>query len=78
MVRDERWKPIEYNANGARSTQLFDLQNDPDELHNPVPAPNRLEQLAPLRALLSNAQKQLGDPRPPFTELPEPSRVRTR
>ena len=25
MVRDERWKLIEYNAGGVRNTQLFDL-----------------------------------------------------
>jgi arylsulfatase A-like enzyme len=62
MVRDERWKLIEYNANGVRNTQLFDLQNDPDELNNLAADTNYVEQLAKLRALLLEGQKQFGDP----------------
>ncbi len=34
MIRDDRWKLIAYRAGGTRNTQLFDLRNDPDELHN--------------------------------------------
>lgn len=34
MVKDERFKLIEYAVNGRRTTQLFDLENDPLELHN--------------------------------------------
>ena len=34
MVRDERWKLIRYQAGGTATTQLFDLANDPDEMHN--------------------------------------------
>jgi len=33
-ARDKRWKLIEYVVDGARTTQLFDLENDPFELNN--------------------------------------------
>jgi len=33
-VRDERYKLIEYNVGGTRTTQLFDLQTDPWEMNN--------------------------------------------
>lgn len=33
-VRSGRWKLIEYNVNGVRTTQLFDLLNDPWETAN--------------------------------------------
>ncbi len=66
MVRDERWKLIEYKANGARNTQLFDLQNDPDEVHNLAADPNHAEPLKRLRALLIKGQREFGDPCPSF------------
>src|SRR6185369_14018802 len=34
MVRDKRWKLIEYVVGDQHHTQLFDLSNDPDELNN--------------------------------------------
>lgn len=34
MVKDERFKLIEYAVHGRRTTQLFDLETDPLELHN--------------------------------------------
>lgn len=66
MIRDERWKLIEYNAGGARNTQLFDLQDDPDELHNLAADPEHAEQIKRLRSLLIQAQKQYDDPCPTF------------
>jgi len=33
-VRDDRWKLIEYVVDGTRTTQLFDLENDPFEMNN--------------------------------------------
>ncbi len=68
MVRDERWKLIEYNANGVRNTQLFDLQNDPDELHNLAADSKYAGQLERLRALLLKGQKEFDDPCPSFME----------
>lgn len=65
MVRDERWKLIEYNAAGVRNTQLFDLAHDPDELHNLAADPQSRDQLARLRKLLAAARQEYGDPVPP-------------
>jgi arylsulfatase A-like enzyme len=62
MVRDERWKLIEYNAAGARNTQLFDLAHDSDELHNLAADPEARDQLARLRKLLVTARQEYGDP----------------
>ena len=33
-MRDDRFKLIEYVVHGQRTTQLFDTQTDPWELHN--------------------------------------------
>ena len=33
-VKDDRWKLIMYQINGAERIQLFDLVNDPHELHD--------------------------------------------
>jgi arylsulfatase A-like enzyme len=62
MVRDERWKLIEYNAAGVRNTQLFDLVHDPDELNNLVADLQAQDQLARLRKLLAAARQEYGDP----------------
>jgi len=75
MVRDERWKLIEYNVGGARNTQLFDLQNDPDEVRNLAADANHAEQLARLRSLLVKAQKEFGDPCPSFLEQVVPDKA---
>ena len=75
MVRDERWKLIEYNAGGTRNTQLFDLQNDPDEVRNLAADANHSEQLARLRSLLVEAQNEFGDPCPSFIEQLVPDRA---
>lgn len=68
MIRDERWKLIEYRAGATRNTQLFDLSRDPDELDN-LAAPERLaaapehrEQLERLRELLRKARDDFDDP----------------
>ncbi len=62
MIRDERWKLIAYNAKGVRNTQLFDLKNDSDEVHNLAADPAHAEQRARLEKLLGQARKQFGDP----------------
>ncbi len=71
MVRDERWKLIEYNAGGVRNTQLFDLWDDPDELHNLAGDVQHAERLTRLRSLLVKAQKEFDDPCPSFLEQVE-------
>ncbi len=62
MVRDERWKLIEYNASGVRNSQLFDLACDPDEMNNLAGDPQFAAQQSRLERLLGQARKQFGDP----------------
>jgi arylsulfatase A-like enzyme len=62
MIRDERWKLIQYNAAGVRNTQLFDLNSDPDEVHNLAADPKLAGHRARLEQLLTKARKQFGDP----------------
>lgn len=62
MIRDERWKLIKYNAIGIKNTQLFDLKNDPDEIHNLADDPTFAEQRTRLEKSLAEARKQFGDP----------------
>ena len=58
-VRDNRYKLIRYPQ--IDHTQLFDLQTDPDELHNLADDEAHSERIASLTALLKNWQHQLGD-----------------
>jgi arylsulfatase A-like enzyme len=62
MIRDERWKLLEYNASGVRNTQLFDLSVDPDETNNLADDPAAAEQLRRLRDQLAAMRRELGDP----------------
>ena len=62
MVRDERFKLIKYNAGGVKNTQLFDLANDPDEVHNLAADPKHADQLARMEKLLAQARKEFNDP----------------
>ncbi|MGE0761015.1 MAG: sulfatase-like hydrolase/transferase [Pirellulaceae bacterium] len=62
MVRDERWKLLEYDAGGERHTQLFDLSMDPDELNNLVDDRMHAGQLARMRDLMTVARKFYSDP----------------
>lgn len=62
MVRDDRWKLLKYNAAGVKNVQLFDLQRDPDEIHNLAADPKYAGELARLEKLLAQARKEFGDP----------------
>jgi arylsulfatase A-like enzyme len=62
MVRDERWKLILYNAAGEKHAQLFDLRDDPDELHNLADDSRFAPERARLEALLAESRRQFGDP----------------
>jgi len=61
-VRQGRWKLIQYNVKGVKTTQLFDLQSDPWEMHNLADDPARQETRAQLEQLLKRARQELGDP----------------
>ena len=52
MVKDNRFKLIEYAVNGRRTTQLFDLENDPLELHNLADDKAHASKVADLRETL--------------------------
>ena len=59
-VRDKRYKLIEYSVNGMRTTQLFDLNEDPRELHNLADDPKHRKNLNRLRKKIAR-WKELDD-----------------
>ncbi|MFZ9937307.1 MAG: sulfatase-like hydrolase/transferase [Luteolibacter sp.] len=60
-LRDARHKLIEYCVDGARHTQLFDLAEDPHEIHNLAADPAHAANLARLRKLLEQERVRLND-----------------
>jgi arylsulfatase A-like enzyme len=62
MVRDDRWKLIEYFAGGQRHTQLFDLSTDPDELRNLAEEKNNADIVDRLRGQMRQLGREFGDP----------------
>jgi len=60
-ARDERYKLIEYVVQGVRTTQLFDIEGDPWEMHNLAADPLYAEQVAHLRQELVRWRDELGD-----------------
>ena len=61
-IRDGHWKLIRYPQ--VDVTQLFDLQNDPDELKNLAADPAQKERVADMLARLAKLQKQFGEDLP--------------
>ena len=61
-VRDERWKLIRYPK--IDHTQLFDLKNDPDELHDLAGEPAQAERVQRMLHLLKESQQKVGDDLP--------------
>ncbi len=68
-VRDDRYKLIVYPNVNHR--QLFDLVEDPDELHNLISDPDLAETAARLEALLEGWQTAMGDTTP--LSVPDPA-----
>jgi arylsulfatase A-like enzyme len=58
-VRDDRWKLIRYPH--IDKTQLFDLKDDPDELHDLAGDPAQTGRIVQLTGRLCDWQRQLGD-----------------
>lgn len=58
-VRDERWKLIRYPE--IDRTQLFDLQNDPQEITNLAPRPEHAQRVAALTSTLLTEMKRWDD-----------------
>jgi arylsulfatase A-like enzyme len=58
-LRDERYKLLRYPQ--IHRTQLFDLQTDPDELHDLSAAPEQQERVAGMLRMMAEQQKIFGD-----------------
>lgn len=61
-IRTRTHKLIEYNVNGTRMTQLFDLVQDPFELKNLAASAGQAELLGKLRERLVELAAELNDP----------------
>ncbi|HOX38742.1 MAG TPA: sulfatase-like hydrolase/transferase [Candidatus Brocadiia bacterium] len=62
MIREERYKLIEYTVKDMRMTQLFDLAEDPWEIVNLAERTEYRENLERLREKLAGWKKTVGDP----------------
>lgn len=62
MVRDKRWKLIEYVVGDEHHTQLFDLSRDPDEVNDLAEKAEYEEVVARLRGQLMQQARNFGDP----------------
>ena len=60
MVRDERWKLIDYPKVGR--VQLFDLSKDADEMEDLSAKPEHNGRVAAMQAKLKEQQKSWNDP----------------
>jgi arylsulfatase A-like enzyme len=67
------WKLIRYPH--LNYTQLFDLENDPDEMHNRAADPSERERVASLMTLLGDWQRSFGDTLPLSVDDPRPLNV---
>lgn len=61
MVKDDRFKLIEYVVDGCRTTQLFDLERDPLECRNLAGETAHADRLAALRSRLSDWRDEWDD-----------------
>ncbi|GAB5561269.1 MAG: sulfatase-like hydrolase/transferase [Synoicihabitans sp.] len=61
MIRESRWKLIEYRPGDESRIELFDLEADPHELHNLAGDPGMRETIFRLRQKLSDWQSASGD-----------------
>jgi arylsulfatase A-like enzyme len=68
-IRDARWKLICYPQ--INMNQLFDLQTDPNELHNLWENPRHASKAKELTAMLEKTQKEAGDSCPLMVATPK-------
>jgi arylsulfatase A-like enzyme len=68
-IRDDRWKMIRYPR--INKTQLFDLRDDPEEMHDLAADPAQAGRIERMRNELREWQKQLGDRAPLTSEHPQ-------
>ena len=67
-VSDGTWKLIEYNVNGTRTTQLFNLQQDPYEMDNLAGETKQRKRITQLRQQMSRECETTHDPVERFWE----------
>jgi arylsulfatase A-like enzyme len=72
-VRQGRWKLIVYPK--INRQQLFDLQQDPDEINDLSASPTHAAKVKELRALMAAQQRQWGDQAPLESATPAPAEV---
>jgi arylsulfatase A-like enzyme len=60
-LRTRDWKLVLYNVNGTRTTQLFDLKNDPLEMRNLAGEAGQARRIKALTAELQERLKAAGD-----------------
>jgi arylsulfatase A-like enzyme len=72
-VRNERWKLIRYPK--IDHTQLFDLKNDPHELHNLAENPSQADRVKKMLRLLARYQQKMGDDLPLTVANPGPKQI---
>ena len=68
-VQKDGWKLIEYNVDGNRYTQLFNLEKDPMETRDLSDEASQIERLKDLRSLMLNAKVEYGDNVAPFNSF---------
>ena len=71
-IRDDRWKLIRYPQ--VNVTQLFDLQSDPDEMHNLADDPAQRERVQTMLVRLAESQPTWGDETPLTVANPKPAK----
>lgn len=67
-IKDRRYKLIEYNADNQRNTQLFDLANDPWEMHNLAADPAHRDRVKKMREALVEWSRDWDDFDTPWGE----------
>lgn len=74
-VRDRRWKLIHFWQQ-SQEMELYDLQDDPDEMTNLAARPEHTEQLQRMQARLAELRREFDDLDPPgyLPTAPEPGR----
>jgi arylsulfatase A-like enzyme len=65
-LREDRFKLIEYNVEGTRHTQLFDLANDPKETKDLSSDPAFAEELRRMQTEIVQASKTYHDTQPEY------------
>lgn len=65
-VTTSRWKLIRYHVNGQNTTQLFDLEHDPIEMHNLADTDSGREKTQELDEQLQSWMSRIDEPRKEF------------